>query len=152
MEGVLSLNGLSLFSELMSKSYYEKLKDPRWQKVRLEVLQRDSFTCVICSDDKSTLNVHHTYYLKGFNPWEYPSESLKTLCESCHKILSDSKKLLDLSVSELSPSTINAITGFLCSIMAVNSESELVEILQKIETDPTINMCRKEDYEPESTI
>lgn len=67
------------------QEYYEKLKDPRWQKKRLEVLQRDEFMCRKCYDDKSTLNVHHTYYQKGFEPWEYPLSSLITLCESCHE-------------------------------------------------------------------
>ena len=31
------------------------------------------------------LNIHHTYYIKGYKPWEYKSEALVTLCESCHK-------------------------------------------------------------------
>jgi len=26
-------------------TYSEKLKDPRWQKKRLEILSRDNFTC-----------------------------------------------------------------------------------------------------------
>ena len=44
------------------KSYYEKLLDPRWQKKRLEILNRDEFKCRSCGDDKSTLHVHHGYY------------------------------------------------------------------------------------------
>lgn len=31
------------------------------------------------------LDVHHTYYVDGKLPWEYPDESLKTLCRSCHE-------------------------------------------------------------------
>jgi hypothetical protein len=64
--------------------YIKKFKDPRWQKMRLEVLNRDEFTCQLCSDSKSTLNVHHRYYRPNADPWEYPMESLLTLCESCH--------------------------------------------------------------------
>jgi len=63
-------------------TYKEKLLDPRWQKKRLEVLSRDSFTCLRCGDDKSTLHVHHNSY-KG-NPWDVKLEELETICASCH--------------------------------------------------------------------
>lgn len=71
----------------MSKpSYAELLRDPRWQKKRLEVMQRDSFTCNDCGSSKHTLNVHHIHYIRGHNPWEYPSAGLVTLCEDCHSL------------------------------------------------------------------
>lgn len=63
--------------------YSEKLRDPRWQKKRLEVMQRDGFACLACSDTTRTLNVHHKQY-RG-NPWEAKMEMLETLCESCHE-------------------------------------------------------------------
>lgn len=65
--------------------YSQKLRDPRWQKKRLEIMQRDKFTCQECLDDASTLNVHHCYYEKGKSPWEYDDGSLITLCETCHQ-------------------------------------------------------------------
>lgn len=65
--------------------YSKKLRDPRWQKKRLEIMQRDEFTCQSCFDSESTLNVHHTYYTKGNEPWDYPTGSLVTLCEYCHQ-------------------------------------------------------------------
>lgn len=64
--------------------YSEKLKDPRWQKKRLEVMQRDGFACVYCGDEKTTLNVHHTKY-KG-NPWDSPLKDLECVCEHCHEL------------------------------------------------------------------
>jgi hypothetical protein len=66
-------------------AYSEKFKDPRWQKKRLEILERDEFTCQLCGDKESTLHVHHWYYEKGKDPWEYPDMALITLCEDCHK-------------------------------------------------------------------
>jgi len=66
--------------------YYEKLKDPRWQKKRLEVFQRDDFCCQLCFSDENTLTVHHRYYDKDLEPWEYPLEALVTLCQDCHRI------------------------------------------------------------------
>src|SRR5688572_33156085 len=66
-------------------SYYsELLKDPRWQKKRLEVLDRDDWFCQACIDRESTLHVHHIKYTSKF-PWETPNHLLITLCESCHQ-------------------------------------------------------------------
>lgn len=63
-------------------SYSEKLRDPRWQKKRLEILSRDKWTCLECGEMEKTLHVHHLYYCG--NPWDVPSFALRTLCESCH--------------------------------------------------------------------
>lgn len=64
--------------------YSDKLKDPRWQKKRLEILQRDNFTCRICHDERSQLNVHHIIYNKNKDPWDYDNNILITLCNDCH--------------------------------------------------------------------
>lgn len=67
------------------KSYSDKLKDPRWQRLRLEVLQRDDWRCFYCGDTKTTLHVHHAMYL-GKDPWDTPADCLMTLCEDCHTV------------------------------------------------------------------
>lgn len=64
--------------------YAKKLLDPRWQKKRLEIFERDKFTFQICESTENTLHVHHRYYIWGNDPWDYPSESLVTLCDECH--------------------------------------------------------------------
>ena len=65
--------------------YSDKLKDPRWQKKRLEIMEHDEWACKRCMDDESTLHVHHLSYEKGKDPWEYDNENFLTLCESCHE-------------------------------------------------------------------
>ncbi|MFH2058397.1 MAG: HNH endonuclease [Pseudomonadota bacterium] len=65
-------------------TYQEKLKDPRWQKKRLEILERDGWSCQRCGDDESMLVVHHRRYFPGKEPWEYENKILITLCENCH--------------------------------------------------------------------
>lgn len=67
------------------REYAAKFKDPRWQKKRLEILSRDNFTCQICFDNKSTLNVHHRWYAENAEPWDYSARALVTLCEQCHE-------------------------------------------------------------------
>jgi 5-methylcytosine-specific restriction endonuclease McrA len=67
-------------------TYAELLKDPRWQRKRLEILNRDEWMCM-CGDTTTTLHVHHRYYVKGRDPWEYPDFCYVTLCETCHGAL-----------------------------------------------------------------
>lgn len=66
------------------KTYIEKLKDPRWQKKRLEILERDHWSCVSCGGKEETLHIHHLFYFYGKEPWDIPNGFLITLCESCH--------------------------------------------------------------------
>lgn len=72
-------------------TYTDKLKDPRWQKRRLEIFQRDGFACVECNSKTETLHVHHRYYIGGRAPWEYPEFALVTLCAECHGFQKDHK-------------------------------------------------------------
>jgi len=58
--------------------------DPRWQKFRLKIFERDSFTCQSCGATEETLHVHHRSYTRQLAIWEYPQEELTTLCEGCH--------------------------------------------------------------------
>lgn len=81
-------------------TYAEKLKDPRWQKKRLEILSRDYFMCKICGDESNTLHVHHKIYEYGKDPWDYDNSLLVTLCADCHESEGDfikeySKLLID---------------------------------------------------------
>ena len=65
-------------------TYADKLKDPRWQKKRLEIMERDEFTCQHCFKTNKTLTVHHLTYRHGQEPWEADATDLLTLCEDCH--------------------------------------------------------------------
>ena len=63
--------------------YKDKLKDSRWLAKRQAILARDSFRCVICGSNNG-LNVHHSAYIYGREPWEYDNKYLVTLCHECH--------------------------------------------------------------------
>jgi hypothetical protein len=73
------------------KTYSEKLKDPRWQRKRLEIMQRDNFKCSQCHNGDITLNVHHWQYSK--EPWDAKNEDLTTVCHLCHKEIEHCKDL-----------------------------------------------------------
>jgi hypothetical protein len=65
-------------------TYYEKLKDPRWQKLRLEVFERNKWTCFDCGAKDRQLHAHHAYYEKGLEPWDYDANMIMCLCDKCH--------------------------------------------------------------------
>lgn len=65
-------------------TYAEKLKDPRWQRKRLEVFDLNGWACAYCGSKRGTLAVHHMRYVKGREPWQYQPWELRCVCESCH--------------------------------------------------------------------
>lgn len=77
------------------KTYAEKLKDPRWQKKRLQVLEAAGWECVNCGSGTKTLHVHHGYYMRGREPWDYPDTALHCLCEDCHKRTTETRSAID---------------------------------------------------------
>jgi 5-methylcytosine-specific restriction endonuclease McrA len=65
-------------------NYLYLLSLPKWKNKRNEIFKRDSYKCTCCGADRN-LVVHHTFYYKEVvNPWQYPSDSLLTLCRKCH--------------------------------------------------------------------
>jgi hypothetical protein len=74
----------------VKKKYTDELKDPRWQKVRLAVFERDDWRCHWCGSKSLSLNVHHIIYTKK-HPWSENKDNLETVCEKCHKKLHDKK-------------------------------------------------------------
>lgn len=105
------------------KTYSGKLKDPRWQKKRLEILNRDDFTCWHCGSLKKTLHVHHYAYVG--DPWEADNELLITLCEDCHKKEED-------SIKEIIPDTVRRLK--LCGFGA-NAFDSLPKIFEGTKKD-----------------
>ncbi len=69
-------------------TYGDKLRDPRWQKKRLEVLERAGWKCQCCESATETLEIHHLIYSKG-EPWEAPDDTLECLCSTCHEWRTD---------------------------------------------------------------
>jgi hypothetical protein len=78
-------------------TYTEKLRDPRWQKKRLEVMERDKWCCQSCRCNDRNLQVHHLFYAKK-DPWDYPDEAYQTLCDLCHK---ERQSLVDSGIERL---------------------------------------------------
>jgi 5-methylcytosine-specific restriction endonuclease McrA len=65
-------------------AYRRALRDPRWQKKRLQIFARDKWTCQQCGATNKELHVHHRRYEPGLEPWKTPAKDLVTLCRLCH--------------------------------------------------------------------
>lgn len=82
-------------------SYSQKLKDPRWQKKRLRVMERAEFACQMCGDTESMLFVHHGYYDAKLEPWDYPDATLHCVCENCHESAESIRQNIKRGAAEL---------------------------------------------------
>ncbi len=65
-------------------TYAKLLRDPRWKAARAEILELDGNACSKCGASGKVLHVHHSRYIAGLMPWEYPPGLLETLCAGCH--------------------------------------------------------------------
>lgn len=98
-------------------AYAKKLLDPRWQKKRLEILQRDNFTCKYCAATDKTLHVHHKHYIYGQDPWDYREDWLITLCAECHEIETETMRE---AIADLTQELKLTFTGeMLCELVPV---------------------------------
>jgi hypothetical protein len=74
-------------------TFQDQYKHPKWQKRRLEILERDDFTCQKCGDTETMLHVHHKVYHRNRKVWDYKDFDLTTLCKHCHTQIDKIKPL-----------------------------------------------------------
>lgn len=102
------------------KWHAEQREHPKWQRRRLEIMDKADFACERCGDDETQLHVHHKYYVWDNELWDYPDEALECLCRKCHQAVEDAKvesKSLDEEIRRLTkllaPDYTNQIVGYL---------------------------------------
>lgn len=111
---------------MMAKTYAEKLRDPKWQRRRLEVLERSGWQCCECGETSRELHVHHGYYEKGLDPWEYPDDTLHALCKDCHASMGAERVDLERAIGRLSPSECQQVRGYVLAMVANCSGEAIV--------------------------
>lgn len=122
-------------------TYAQKLRDPRWQKRRLEILQRDGFKCCVCGDTEKELHVHHKHYQKGFLPWQYEDDMLISLCFSCHLEIEEINKSLCYFTSDgESHEAFYLLIHLIQSGKSNDATTALVELLNRL-TDNGNDPC-----------
>lgn len=97
-------------------TYSEKLKDPRWQKRRLQLLEAANFTCRHCKSTKETLHVHHGVYRKGVEPWDYEDAVMHVLCEGCHEQSETGRRLVNEQFARINPTFLIHFSQWMAQI------------------------------------
>ncbi len=90
-------------------TYKEQISHPKWQKKRLEILQRDNFTCIVCGSNDKELNVHHLYYKSDTMIWDYDDECYVSLCKNCHDNYHSQDKVFGLLRLEIMTKNIDLL-------------------------------------------
>jgi hypothetical protein len=107
---------------MAKKSYFELLKDPRWQRRRLEILQRSDFSCENCESADKTLHVHHKLYRKGAMPWDYSDDELQALCEDCHAAEHVIREELAEVMAKMPPYDLDRLLGYAHGMMLLTGD------------------------------
>lgn len=101
-------------------AYADQLRDPRWQKKRLEIFQRDNFTCVSCGNKTKNLQAHHAVYPRKAFMWELPLEFFQTLCFECHAIRQElTDKIVDalrISIKDVPAERLEIVAKRFCAM------------------------------------
>jgi len=116
------------------KDYMTRLRDPRWQKKKNGILERDAYECTWCRagvDDGRNLQVHHGYYSREFEgPWEYPDASLFTLCEKCHPQAEMTRKQVLEQLGHLPPQLHHHVYYGIQEMLESLAEGEVIDELE----------------------
>jgi hypothetical protein len=108
-------------------TYSQRLRDPRWQKKRLEIFERDDWACKFCGTKEKNLQVHHVVYGK-LDPWDYPNYLYQTLCEDCHSVRQElTNKIVDavrIAIKETPTERLTRVAQHLCNAAMLEIEPD----------------------------
>lgn len=134
-------------------AYLEKLRDPRWQKRRLQIFERDGWCCQFCGAADKTLHVHHRWYDPG-EPWESGDTALVTVCEPCHELEGRRSTFDALLLSALRKHFSSGDIGWLAMVLddvpivqTAQGRVELLEALTAVVVFPDIREEAVREYQ-----
>ncbi len=113
-------------------TYAEKLKQPRWQKKRKYILEKAAYQCEDCKVSGVPLDVHHCYYIFGIDPWQYPFDALKALCQECHLKRGEIEKVFRASLQTLTHLEIVQLKDVLETVLWNYDKVVFFQLLQAL--------------------
>lgn len=126
---------MSLPRKTKQTAYQKKLLDPRWQKKRLQILDAAKWTCEWCRNKRETFHVHHGYYRKGADPWDYSDEYFHVLCHSCHEIAETERGEIYRVMGMIPPAKMFGLIERVVSF-AAECLPEQVAVMESLPSDP----------------
>lgn len=126
-------------------TYSEKLQMPQWQKRRLEILTLAEWKCQNCPSTQRSLHVHHRYYVRGRDPWDYPDDSLMALCDACHEEAHKEREHLDMALSVLPLGTADMVAFALDRLLdsAADADELSLRLRSWMACTGTFDLCLK---------
>lgn len=103
----------------------------RWQRMRLEVMERSDFSCERCGATEKTLNVHHINYRKGAMPWEYKLHELQCLCAPCHESFHLRMEIFREIAARLNDEDLAEVFGYACAVDARDYPNGRVDLVSE---------------------
>jgi len=132
-------------------AYSDLLRDPRWQRKRLEIMERDQWRCVECGEGSTELQVHHRYYEKDREPWEYPDPSLVTLCDPCHEKAEAIRQILKRTTGMLDFDRACRVIGYVEGIVFKESVAKDPEI-RMLGAHHLLGLCDAIGIDPDAAV
>lgn len=115
-------------------NYSEKLRDKRWQEKRNLVKEKADFKCQDCGSYKN-LEVHHCYYKYGLEPWQYPIDSFRCLCSSCHEIRGNIEMEIRARMADLTTKDLKIISELIYGGMKYYPEDKVLQLVKNLNLD-----------------
>lgn len=118
--------------------YSHKLADDRWLRKAAAVKKRADYKCQDCGA-AAPLETHHCYYAPmrhGFEPWEYPLNSLRALCRPCHMARESAEIRMRSFLARLPHSQIEALRDGLGHSLYWFQSDAFLEFMDSAHPDP----------------
>src|SRR5690554_6776829 len=107
-------------------------------KKRESVKRRSEYRCEDCGATNVVLEVHHCYYLFGYEPWEYPTGSLRCLCRTCHESRDLVEKKHRGQIANLTQNELDILNKFFTNGLYWYPRKELFNLIESIGYDTEI--------------
>jgi hypothetical protein len=94
--------------------YRELLKSDEWKAFSRDIRQNHGGCCAICKRRDVITHVHHFYYDPNRLPWQYNSDEVVLLCETCHREMhKELQQFRKFVFGKLTPRTLQILNGAL---------------------------------------
>ena len=113
-------------------NYSSMLRDPRWQRKRLEIMKAADFACQECGAKTDELHIHHKYYERGLKAWEYPDIAYACLCLECHKSAEELRLLAQKTLAHFPLGIWETIRCDLCYSVKMIGEKKVQKGLHEL--------------------
>lgn len=129
----------SIGSILRSTGYDSKLSSPEWQAFARRVRRERGNACEMCKRGHVVTQVHHWFYERNREPWEYRTDEVVVLCHGCHKEIHEHlKQFRKFVFIHLNPQVFKILNGALAVALTQYEPLVFVHALAEFVSTPSL--------------